>query len=551
VTPAQRLVEMTEAEKYERLRRRKLRLAKLALGDLPTFFAFVMRDEKTQRPVVIPPHQRVLFSFLVHHDKSVLILPVGTGKTTTLAGIGLWMLCRNPNMRGVVVGATQTQAIKVLKIIRAYIETSLELRMVAPDLVPSQNSGDAWSDVSITVKRPPWIKDPSFAAYGIDSRTLMGSRVELMLVDDLLNRENVESELMRKQTHDDFFDKCASRVEPGATASKLVAANTMYHPDDYLNRLAKDSKWPALRASVMGDIWVSNADEDWDCDDLVVLSENEGTEHCRLKVRKPGEVLWPERYPLEVIEQKRRDYIHAPGWFNRQFLSDARDDSMALCKAEWIERCKKNAQALGIYGFLTENRHDEFVAVFTGVDLAVTPEKQGGETVFFTFGIRRDNGLRQILDIESGRWNGRVIFDKLFQKIQQFGSYAIVENNATQQLFIDLAIAAKKSVPVRAFTTTEQGKGHPWQGVIGVFYEMSMGKWLLPCDRAGNVPPEVRKFIDACLYYEPARHTKDVLMACWFGRQQAHEWGLQVTPDGGGAGPTNGAPPPGRVAMLR
>lgn len=516
--------------------------AKEALDDPAVFFELVMRDEVTHRPVTVAPHQRVMFSFLLHHERSVFILPVGLGKTFTLAGLALWFIARDPSVRIMIIGASQEQAKRVLIIIRQYLESSRALRLVNRALRRSSRPGEPWSDTLITVDRAAYVRDPTVAAYGLDSKSVMGKRVEVVLVDDLLTPMNCATPEGRDQTFREFFAKAASRAEPGSGKSRVIAVNSMMHPDDYLNRLAGPRGWPTLRASVLGDVWVSNADPAWDTEHLTFVDmPDQHTEHCRLAVRAPGEPIWPERYSREAIEAKRLEYVHIPGEFNRQFLSDARDDSSALCKIEFVERCKKLARDDRIYGLVDRYMGDD--PTFTGVDLAATPEAKKGadRTVFFTFAIRQEDGARIILDIESGFWDASVIIDKLFLKIDRYRSYAVVENNATQKLLVQMAQSMKRDLPIRGHTTTDQGKAHPWFGVIGVFYEMSKGYWRIPNDASGVCPPEVAAFVRACLYYSPERHTSDYLMASYVAREFAGKLGLLVRPEarsGGGGGLT-------------
>jgi hypothetical protein len=499
-----------------------------ALRDPVAFFELVLKDETTQKPIRVAPHQRVLLSFILHpaHDKVVIILPVGTGKTSVVAGLGLWFLARNPRIRGGIFSATQQQAKKPLIAIRQTIESSAELRLIAPQLAPTRRTGEPWSDAAITVDRPYGIRDPSFAAYGIESEAVMGSRIEFAIVDDLLNRENTETPEMRQKTHDRFFGQVANRIEPTPQA-RLVILNTTWHPQDYVNRLSEH--WPTLRMSVMGDIYVSNADERWDCEELTLLSRTGNREHCRLAEHQPdpkrARVLWQERYSVEEIERQRLKYVHSPGDFARFFLSDAEDDSTALCKREFIVRCKHMAQTEGIHTLVPSYGGDW--PTFTGVDLAVTPDKKGGATAYFTFAIRPGQPNKPeayiILDIEIGHFDAMTIVSKLFEKLANYRSYAAVENNGTQELLIQVARAMGRDLPIRSHNTTQHGKAHVHHGVVGVFFELATGRWRIPTQKDAvvtvqsevglGVQEPVRQFLESCTSYKPERHTADVLMA--------------------------------------
>src|ERR1700677_3371399 len=343
-------------------------LRKRAMEDPVVFFELVLRDESTQRHVTVAPHQKVLLSFLVHpaHEHAVIILPVGCAKSVSAAGLGLWMLARNLRLRGSIWSATQGQAKKPIMAIRTLIEESADLQLIAPHLMPTRRTGEPWADDKLTVDRPLGIRDPSFVAFGIDSASAPGSRLELPIVDDLMNRENTSTPEAREKTYSQFFATVKNRVEPNSKWSRVWILNTTWHPDDYVNRVA--AFWPTLRMSVRGDIHVSNADPAWDCEELVAISTDPrpgGKTHCRLAAHEPDpkneKPLWPERYSAETIEKIRQTYIHSPGDFARFYESSAEDDSGALCKREFVVRCKRKAQEDGIHELVSSYLQGEWL----------------------------------------------------------------------------------------------------------------------------------------------------------------------------------------------
>ena len=125
----------------------------------------------------------------------------------------------------------------------------------------------------------------------------------------------------------------------------------------------------------------------------------------------------------------------------------------------------------------------------------------------------------------------------------------MVVHNA-QDFIKQFALERDRSIPIKAHVTTAQGKAHPQYGVEGLFLEFSNSAWRLPCDKRGNVHPQVQRFIDACLYYTPQHHTDDVLMAAFFAREQARDWGALSRSDGGGGAASVGGPTPAIAANI-
>lgn len=509
--------------------------AKKARHDPVAFLEFVMREETSRKKLKAAPHQRVGLQFMLDHDRSANMWPVGFSKTFTMATLSLFLAGQDCTTRGAIVSAKQDQAKKVVSMVRDYIETSHELRLVFPDLSPSPRKGDQWTQTHLTFKRPAGIRDASLCAVGIDGG-IAGSRLNWIVVDDILDRENTATKEQRDKVYEWFDSSVLSRLDP--KNSRIIVTNTAWHPDDLLHRLEKLG-WAVMRMDILGDIEVkddierlADGQSPWDHPSLRPRSKSPTDYKCRLVEHEPDVSnmvpLWPERVPatspdprqMTIAKLRRR---HLPHRFNQLYRNICRDDATAKCQESWIEECKRKAREKGIYSLSKKVRGDGNL-VFTGVDLAVSPGEENDDTALFTFEVLPD-GHRVILDIEIGQYNGPTILDILFKKQAQYNSVLRVENNAAQDYIRQFALQRNISLPIKPHTTGRV-KAHPEFGVEGLFIEIFNGAWLIPNDRYGNCHSLVQAWIDACLYYEPAKHTSDVLMACYFAREQAKSWGV-------------------------
>lgn len=501
-----------------------------AREDIEAFFSYVMREQTSRERVEVLPHQRVGLSFIMHHDRSVNMWPVGHSKTFCMAAVTLFLLGKNPTLRGAVVSATQLQAKKIVAVVSDYIQHSPELRRVFPNLKPSRRRSDPWTQEKITVDRPAGIPDASLYAVGIDGG-LPGARLNWIVVDDILNRENTATKEQRDKVYTWFDSSVLSRLDP--VGAKVVVTNTTWHPDDLVHRLEKLG-WPSLRMDVLGNIkvqddlgWIEEGRDPWDHPELRPASPSPHEENYRLRSRDPDpggdKTLWPEKFSREYVDRVLR-LRHLPSEFNRAYMNLCRDDATSMCKAEFIEIGKKKARDEKIFGLVSTYRGKN--PTFTGLDLAVSPGEENDDTAFFTFEVRPD-GTRVILDVEIGQWDGPTILRKLFAKVEAYNSVVRVENNGAQDYIRQFALQTDRSLPIKAHTTG-RAKAHPEHGVPGIFLEFANGAWLIPNNRRGECPEAVQKFVDACLYYSPAKHTDDVLMAAYFAREQAKEWGLLI-----------------------
>lgn len=508
------------------LRDSVLNAAVEARHDIAKFFEFVMREEHTRAPIKLKPHQKLGLQFMMDHDFSVNIWPVDHAKTFTMTGLTLYLLGQDPTLRGAVVSAAQAQAEKIVRVVRDYIETSVELRLVFPELKPSRRDGDPWTQSQLTVQRPSGIKDPSLVAIGIDSKTIIGSRLSWVVVDDILNLENTRTKEQREKVYTWFDSSVLSRVD--RVGGRVVVTNTPWHPKDLLHELKRQGR-ATLRMSIDGDIEIQDSKyrlakghAPWDSHLIRPANDNALNPICRLVAYDPDPEnkrrLWPERFTDDVVEMLQ--FKHLPPEYNRLYRTVCRDDDTALCKVEYIERCKLNARQEGIYSMVAQASYE---LAFTGVDLAIREGEEFDDTALVTFGIRPHDRRRVVLDIEAGQWPAPVILQKIHQKHEQYGSIIVVENNHAQDYIRQFALAEDITLPIVAHHTGKEKLNLDY-GIPGIFLELSNGAWLLPNDRHGHVHRNIARLIDACLYYSPSKHTDDVLMALYVAWMKAKKF---------------------------
>lgn len=231
--------------------------ADAARKSVPRFFDFVMRHEKTNAPLKCAPHQRLIFEFVAAHPRCVIRMPVGTSKTYMMSSLTMHLLGEDPTSRGCFVSATQEQAKKPVSMVRDYIDASQELRLVFPKLQKSSRKTDQWTQDTIVVARPAGIRDPSLRAVGLDG-AIDGSRLNWIVVDDILNRENTSTKAARMKVREWFDTSVLSRIDPDG--GRIVVTNTPWHLEDLTHGLEK-AGWPTITIGVSGDIELSNCDD--------------------------------------------------------------------------------------------------------------------------------------------------------------------------------------------------------------------------------------------------------------------------------------------------
>lgn len=449
-------------------------LCRLARVDPNAFMEYVMEDESTGAPLVQAPIHLAFQNLASEFDRLLVWAHIESGKTNQLSiGRTLWEIGRNPSLRVGVVSNTHDQAAKVVRSIAKYIEDSEKLHRVFPDL----KKAEPWTSHALFVQRPTTAKDPTVQSCGIHGN-ITGARIDLLILDDVLDYENCRTPVLRQDLWDWYHATLAGRLTEYA---RVIAVGTAYHPDDFLHRLEKQPGWSAFRYPVIDP--------------------------------ETGNSRWPDRWPMGRIEKKKVEL--GPLEFARQMLCQARDDAEARFKREWIDICLERGR--GKYLLHGLESIPQGFSPYTGVDLGVKKKKTSGESVFFTILVHPD-GTREVVGIESGKISGPDILNKIEDTHKRYGSILFVEDNAAQDFILQFS-QSRSAVPVRPFTTG-RNKSNPEFGVESIAAEMAAGKWIIPSGD-GKLEPEVAEWVTEMLYYDPAAHTGDRLMASWFAREGA------------------------------
>lgn len=453
---------------------------KLARKDPNEFCELVLRDEETGRPIVQNRiHER--FQHLAQVERRLLLWGhIESGKTQQLSiGHTLWELGHDPRLRCVVGSATVRYGVRIIGAIRRIIERPGPIHDIFPDLRP----GPVWQASAITVDIPNTKgipKDPTLQITSVGTSSLTGSRTDRFIGDDLLNLDNTSTPGKRQATKDWYYAIPMSRMTKN---SKVRIVGNAFHPEDLMHDLAGHGgyawrKFPVLDAE--------------------------------------GQSTWPERWSLDRIEAQRLE--NHPHEFARLMLCIPRDESQSRFKREWIDQCL--ARGDGFVPAFALSAIPPGFATYTGVDLGVRTKRGSDQTVLTTI-LVHPNGDRELLWIESGRWAGRDIVDRIIDTHKRYNSIVIVENNAAQQYIVDFTKDAS-AVPVRPFHTGAN-KANPAFGVESIATEMANGKWILPSRNGKPANKEIDQLVTGMLYYDPQEHTSDHLMSLWFAREGSRQ----------------------------
>jgi len=191
---------------------------------------------------------------------------------------------------------------------------------------------------------------------------ITGKGASLLILDDpIKNWEEARSKVYRDKTYDWFNSTFLTRGEPNANA---VVIQTRWHEDDLCGRLLRENsgwievKFPAL------------AIED---DDMIG--------------RKIGEPLWPERFSLEeLLDKKKRfgSYI-----WNALYQQNPVSEEVSIFKPSYFRYYEFKD---GTY-YLEDKSFKDFDFIFGTADLAIQEKEISDYTVIGIWGIKGDRIL--------------------------------------------------------------------------------------------------------------------------------------------------------------
>jgi hypothetical protein len=137
---------------------------------------------------------------------------------------------------------------------------------------------------------------------------ITGRGAHLLIIDDpIKDREEAQSETIRRGLHQWFSDVAYTRLQPGAS---IVLLQTRWHENDLAGWLLDEHK-----------------DEGWHVLSLPAIAEQDET------WRREGEALWPSHFPLQTLEMIR-SAIGSSAWASLYQQRPSAAEG-AIFKREW------------------------------------------------------------------------------------------------------------------------------------------------------------------------------------------------------------------------
>lgn len=367
---------------------------------------------------------------LEKRENGVALLPRGHAKTTWFNTIMLsWLVSRHPNLRIGLISNTAKQANAFSRAVRF----TLEANEYQHDIFGNLSGKHKWNDVEWIRKDSALLgtKDLSMYSQGAGG-AIISKRFDLILCDDILDEENTTNPEQREKVENWFWKTLKPCLVPGGS---MLVIGTRWAEGDLYQTLIDDKKWPSIvRGAIRNEC--TSCEQVFDSQADFEIHQTKA-DHVGFKPK----ALWPDMWPLDKLEQEKRDMGSA--MFACSYLNDI-SGLMAgnIFKRDWFEDHYFSELPLDPRGYTWT----------MGVDLASSEKQRADYTARVVVARNADNDAYVFsvnrVKIETG--HRQFVVDGAIANPNL--SRIIVENNQFQGAFVkdlinstNLPIVGKKA----------------------------------------------------------------------------------------------------------
>jgi len=267
--------------------------------------------------------------------------------------------------------------------VRTTLAESERFQEVFPDSKVRPDRGRGWSGDGLYLRGTPIAaKDPAYKAVGF-GMSVMGARANGVILDDVLDQKDAESEIEQKKAIGYYTKTVVPRIN--TRTGWLLAVMTRFAEGDLGGHFIK----------------LAESSGDW----LVIRTPLEAEDNDPMG-RAPGESLWPEQFPPEFIEATKKSMSIAE--YDLVYQADPTGVGGDIFTSEYY------------FKDLPENFWSEIhPKCWTGqaVDLAFSKNKRTCFTVIMTYAVD-ENFNMYLLHVDRQRYAVRDSEERLLELIR-------------------------------------------------------------------------------------------------------------------------------------
>ncbi len=449
---------MPKSNEYEK------RLKELAQVDPVSWVHYYQPSlEDCPKPYKLPAHLQRALELAMVHRRLMLLLPADHGKTTDMSVLyPLFRLATDPtrSVRGGLCSSNASLSEGFLHKIKQELESNSLLRQDYPPF-----TGDNWSAGAIRLKDAQVSPNYNLIAFGAGT-SILSRRIDFLVLDDIIGPEDVITKSSRDKTWQWLTEVATNLV---GSEGQVIVVGTVQHTDDVYHRISSLKK---VYTVVLMDCW------------------NE----------KTGEVLWPERWPMEALQLRRQEIGDAA--FSKRYRNRVLADEEATFPESLVDACCDESLEIPALSDLSE--------IYMGVDPAIF--------TIMIIGIDAD-GVRIPIDIFQ---KDLIRFPQQVEKIEEYAvrynpRLIMVETNSYQGVLKE-ALEARPiglSLPLKAAFTGKL-KADENEGIPALASIVEKRKDGLRIPWKGTTEQRRFKTFVEELKTHPLGKTMDTIMAWWF-----------------------------------
>lgn len=324
---------------------------------------------KYDNPKPIPPFHSEMWSAFCSDDPKVAIAaPRGHAKSTAITHAGILgaVLFRERSFV-LLVSDTEGQAAEFLSDIKAELNGNSALRST---FNIKRVIKDTETNIICQFKDGEMFR---IVAKGSEQKVRglkwQGKRPDLIVGDDLENDEIVMNPVRREKFRRWFMN---ALIPCGSDTCLVRIVGTILHMDSMLQRLLEDKTWTSL--------FYEAHNPDF------------------------SEILWPEQWPQERLEEVRRGYIaqNDPEGYSQEYLNKPVAVENAFFNKDYFFDFERDGEK-----WLKPN-----LEYFAAADFAISEKEKADYTAIVVCGVD-PNGIVYVVDARRGRWDAERIIEEL------------------------------------------------------------------------------------------------------------------------------------------
>lgn len=323
-------------------------------------------------------------------------------------GWSIQQMLKNPDIRILIVNATESNATKMLRYIRGQLSRGSELSRYHGGF-----ETDVWSQEELLIRqRKIAAVAPTFLAAGLQ-KTLTSQHFDLIIADDLVEPDNVRTKDQRDKVYE-FYLSLFDLLEPGG---RMVVIGTRYHQDDLYAKILEENSqhhnWSVFMRSCYG---------------------------------SDGGVLFPEKFTHAQLDDiKKKSFYH----FSTQYLNNPIDPENADFKADWIKT------------YDVGTPHPQ--SLYLTIDPAISLARDADYSALLVAGMYADRRIR-VVDSVRRRMVPSDLVDAIFDLVKKWRLHRVGIETFAFQKTLKYDLQRQQRERGIFFSIDELGKRHSGHG---------------------------------------------------------------------------------------